>query len=127
MTDKTAKLEPKGTVYDSIFASRDHKSKEMAKRIDGTSSHDLTRRWQEEKLSAKKNFEEKYTSGDTLMEKANLRKEANVLSEKYKRQMQTADALRSQMDYKIHQRAIERHIDAKIKELNEFDSKIYRK
>ena len=61
------------------------------------------------------------------MEKANLRKEANVLSEKYKRQMQTADALRSQMDYKIHQRAIERHIDAKIKELNEFDSKIYRK
>jgi N-acetyl-beta-hexosaminidase len=47
--DKEAKREPKNTLYDDFFSSKVHKSKELAKRIDGTRSHIITKRMQEER------------------------------------------------------------------------------
>lgn len=44
VADKKAKLEPKGTLYDDMFASREHASKQLAKKIDGTMSHNVTKK-----------------------------------------------------------------------------------
>ena len=47
--DKKPANEPQGTLYDSIFESRVHQSKELSKKIDGTRSHAVTKRIQDEK------------------------------------------------------------------------------
>jgi len=44
-----AKKEPKNTLYDDFFSSKVHKSKELAKRIDETRSHIVTKKMQDEK------------------------------------------------------------------------------
>ena len=44
--DKNPRNEPGGTLYDSIFESRVHESKALAKKIDGTRLHAITTKMQ---------------------------------------------------------------------------------
>lgn len=127
VNDKAARLEPKGTIYDDIFASRVHKSKELAKKIDGTHSHTITKHMQEQRQSEKASFEQRYTEGGTLLEQTSLRRELNAPNLKFKQQRATADVLRSQMEFKRDQLAIEKDTNFKIQAVNEYDCKAYLK
>ena len=67
--DKKHAYEPSGTLYDYHFTSRVHASVENAKKCDGTKSHFVTKRLQEEKRREMDQFNEKQVQGGTLLEK----------------------------------------------------------
>lgn len=79
--DKKPAQEPTGTLYDSIFESRVHKSMILAKHIDGTKSHQVTAKLQEENSKRKNQFNDKLIAySGTLLEQKTRRREDGAMT-----------------------------------------------
>ena len=79
-----------GTIYDSIFATKIHQSKDLSKKTAGTRLHALTQYMQDERNDKLNMFEDSHNFGGTLLENKTRRREDMIAMNKFNLQNTTA-------------------------------------
>ena len=121
--DKKPRTEPTGTLYDAIFQSRVHKSKEMAKRTEGTKVHQMTQMLQQNRTSERDRFAKSYAFGGTLLEQVTGKREDSAWMRKLNQQEATAIELKRHMHYKRQGQEIEHDINRQVQDNFDLDTK----
>ena len=120
-----ATKEPSGTIMDSIFTSKQHKSHEMRRKVEASKAYPLKKYLDQVKQDKIKKFDETFTNGGTLLEVSTNAMHDAKMRQVVPQKKNLANALREQMQHRQKQLQTEQSYNQNFQAYQEADSAAY--